>query len=313
MSKQQLESRSDKLLPTVDVLSHLLIQWLKKHYHVFNVNETKPSTILTFDVDIAYAIKAKPLVRQVGAMTKELFSMKFSNLNNRIQVLMGKRKDPFDVYDYLEELAGTVPFPMMFFFHVHSQGKYDKAVNVNSRSFSNLVKRISRFAHVGIHPSYAGGQDAYRIMKEKNVLEQIIGRKITHSRHHFLRILIPNTYIQLVYAGIEEDFSMGFAQYHWWRAGTTKSFRFFDAKDDVCMPLKVHPISVMDGTLAEYLNMPIKQANQTIHAIMAQVKEQNGCFIPLWHNETISNTGKWKHWREGVFEPMIQSMKTMSK
>jgi hypothetical protein len=102
---------------------------------------------------------------------------------------------------------------------------------------------------------------------------------------------------------------MGFADQTGWRAGTCRPFRIFDLDLNKPLPLKTHPISVMDGTLREYLKLTPTQAMQKMQEIIRITMDNHGEFIPLWHNESLSNTGKWSGWNENVFMPMVKLMK----
>ncbi len=69
--------------------------------------------------------------------------------------------------------------------------------------------------------------------------------------------------------------------------------------------LKVHPFAVMDGTLKDYLNTSTDEAIEIIEKLIIEVKKVNGCFISLWHNESLSNQGKWKDWLE-VYKHLLK-------
>ncbi len=295
--------------PLADINASLISRWLVHHYPDLQHQPKKPSVLLSFDIDIAWAFRNKPFIRQSGAFAKDILSGNFNKFANRISVLRGKKKDPFDIYQNLELLFQTTQIPMIFFFQMRSEGRYDKAVRVKSREFSHLVRNLSEFAEIGIHPSYSGGQNKEMIIEEKAILEDIIGTAIRKSRQHFLKLHIPKTPRILSEAGISDDYSMGFADQIGWRAGTCRPFRIFDLELNKSLPLKTHPISVMDGTLREYLNLTPTQAMQKMQEIIRITMDNHGEFIPLWHNESLSNTGKWSGWNENVFMPMVKLMK----
>jgi hypothetical protein len=292
--------------PFADIYSAALSAWIQTHFPDLKPTPKLSSELLSFDIDIAWALKNKPFIRQTGAIARDIVSGYFQKFLQRMNVMRGKIKDPFDVYDDMEALAQKTSIPMIFFFQVCSKGKYDKAVNVKSREFSVLVKRISEFAIIGIHPSYSGGQNADKIIAEKKILEDITGKPVKHSRHHFLKLNIPQTARVLCEAGISDDYTMGFADAPGWRAGTCKPFRIFDIEQNITLPLTTHPITIMDGTLGEYLKLNHDQAFERIAQLYSITQQYMGEFIPLWHNETLSNTGKWKGWKHRVFDPMIQ-------
>jgi hypothetical protein len=61
----------------------------------------------------------------------------------------------------------------------------------------------------------------------------------------------------------------------------------------------------MDVTLNQYLKLNIDEAVELIAKIIKKVKEVNGTFISLWHNESLSDHGNWKGW-EPVYKQMLE-------
>lgn len=60
----------------------------------------------------------------------------------------------------------------------------------------------------------------------------------------------------------------------------------------------------MDSTLRKYLKLNPTQAVMLIHDLMESVKIVDGTFYSLWHNESLSETGHWKDWKQ-VYEKML--------
>ena len=133
----------------------------------------------------------------------------------------------------------------------------------------------------------------------------MIHSEVIRSRQHFLRLDLPFTYRRLIDLGIKEDYSMGFASQVGFRAGTSLSFYFYDLDIEVETTLLIHPFAVMDGTLNEYMELPIDDAQHLVKELIDKVKSVNGTFISLWHNETLSDMNLWKGWRQ-VYEYMIK-------
>ncbi len=309
IAEKSLVAKNNTLhIPVVDVFTDALKKWLAGYFPELVFPPKRPSAILTFDIDIAFALKAKPFLRQTGKFAEELGTLQFGRLSERIAVLSGFRRDPFDIYDDLEKLSLETHIPMIFFFHVVSGGKFDRAAQTNCKDFKNLVKKISEFATIGIHPSYSCGQNSKNIIREKSILEEITGNEVIHSRQHFLRLSLPQTARELAKAGIRYDFTMGYAEEPGWRAGTCKPFKLFNAATNEVLPLTTFPVSFMDGTLREHLNLTTDEAVRMISEILAITQKFNGTFVPLWHNETISETGKWKGWRHNVYDLMIGAL-----
>ena len=54
----------------------------------------------------------------------------------------------------------------------------------------------------------------------------------------------------------------------------------------------------MDGTLRDYLQLSNKGAYEVILKLAKEVKKVDGTFITIFHNETLSNRGRWKRWKK---------------
>jgi hypothetical protein len=52
----------------------------------------------------------------------------------------------------------------------------------------------------------------------------------------------------------------------------------------------------MDGTLKDYLSMTTKKSFDTIEKLVEEVKKVDGTFITIFHNESLSGTGRWLNW-----------------
>ena len=100
---------------------------------------------------------------------------------------------------------------------------------------------------------------------------------------------------------------MGYAQHFGFRAGTCTPFYFYDLDFEIQTPLKVFPFAVMDGTLKEYLNLTTKRSFDEIYKLAEEVKKVNGTFITVFHNESVSGTGKWKGW-DDKFVEMLEKL-----
>ena len=70
------------------------------------------------------------------------------------------------------------------------------------------------------------------------------------------------------------------------RASICTPFYFYDIEVESSTNLKVHPFSVMDATLKYYLNLHPNEALAHIQTIIDEIKNVNGHFISVWHNET---------------------------
>jgi hypothetical protein len=110
----------------------------------------------------------------------------------------------------------------------------------------------------GGNPSFLFSEREKNLITEIQRLETITGEKVKRSRQHFLKLTLPETYRRLIGAGIEEDFSMGYASHPGFRAGTCTPFFFYDLPREQPTTLKVVPFQMMDVMLRDYLQLNLK-------------------------------------------------------
>ena len=261
--------------------------------------------INTIDIDNAYCYLEKGLLRTVGAICRSLLQFDFDPIPKRIRVLLGKEKDPYDTFDYLLGLQKKYDFESIYFFLLADYGYNDKNIAHTSKKFQALVKTMADYVKVGIHPSWASNLDTHKLSKEISRLEAIVNREVIRSRQHFLRLDLPNTYRRLIDLGILQDYTMGYASQVGFRAGTSLPFYFYDLDMEMQTTLMLHPFAVMDGTLNEYMELPVDDAQYLVKELLDYVKEVDGVFISLWHNETLCENRHWKDWRQ-VYEYTIE-------
>ena len=61
----------------------------------------------------------------------------------------------------------------------------------------------------------------------------------------------------------------------------------------------------MDATLKYYLNLHPNEALANIQTIIDEIKNVNGHFISVWHNETWSDYKEWSGW-SSLYEQMLE-------
>ncbi len=260
--------------------------------------------ISTIDIDNAYAYLYKGTVRTIGATMRDLFKLDVNENIKRFQALTGE-KDPFDTYGYLDALHKQYGIEPLWFFLVGNYNTYDKNLPLDNEAFQELIKEISEVAEIGIHPSYESNKSFDQLKKEFDYLSGISKKPITKSRQHYLKLLFTETYQNLIKLGIKEDYTLGYATDVGFRAGTCTPFNFYDLYNEKETDLKIYPFQVMDTTLNQYLKLDVDEAVNKIGEIIQKVKQVNGTFISLWHNESLSDHGHWKGW-EPVYKKMLE-------
>ena len=184
-------------------------------------------------------------------------------------------------------------------------GLNDKNISVNSRRLHSLIKSIADYFEVGIHPGFGSNQHKNKLKTEHRRLEVILKREVTKSRQHFLKISFPDTYRNLIELNITDDYTMGFASMAGFRSSICTSFYFYDLDLEIKSPLKIHPFAVMEATLNDYMQLSPQDAIKELKLLIDEVREVDGTFSSLWHNESLSDSKNWIGWRT-VYEEMVK-------
>ncbi|MFN7013360.1 MAG: polysaccharide deacetylase family protein, partial [Bacteroidia bacterium] len=261
--------------------------------------------ISTIDVDSAYAYKEKGLVRTLGGIGKSIISFNLNELKERINVLIGKQKDPYDTFNYLQYISEKYKLNSIYFFLLADYGLNDKNVPFQSTLLQKQIHSISDYAEVGIHPSYGSNSNKQKLQIEHQRLEKILNRHITKSRQHFLKLSLPCTYRNLIELNITDDYTMGYASMPGFRASIANAFNFYDLDSETETKLRIHPFMIMEGTFKYYLNQSPEDFLMNAKKLIDETKKVNGEFISLWHNDSLSDTGIWSGWRK-AYEEMIK-------
>lgn len=291
--------------PLVNIWAGWIKELLLKKYPDLIFPEKKFEFISTIDIDNAYAYREKGFARTIGGYLKSLSTFNIPEIAERTRVLTGNEKDPYDTYDFQLEILKKYNFKSIYFFLLGDYGVNDKNLPIESKKFQALIKMLGDYAEIGIHPSYGSNKNREQLKKEVNRLSKVLHRDVTKSRQHFLKLTLPETYRNLIDLDITDDYTMGFASQVGFRASICTAFNFYDLDNELETKLKVHPFSVMEGTLKYYMKVHPEDAMQKIKPLIDEAKAVNGVFISLWHNDTINNQTIWQGW-QAVYEDMVK-------
>lgn len=290
--------------PLVDHYALLLAVHLRRRWPELPMPQRQYRFVPTIDVDQMYAYRSKGFFRTIFAFGRAVKSRQWHELKQHVKVLRGKSIDPFDTFDYLQEVHKKSGGEPRYFFLLGDYGGYDNAHSPFIEVFKELVKSTADHFLVGLHPSYRSNFYPALIDRERRLLEEILHRPVTMSRQHFLKVTLPGTYQQLIKRDFEADFSMAYASRPGFRSGTASIHPFYDLDIESPTSLLVYPTCVMDITLQQYLQLDTAQAILKIKKLIAEVKAVEGTFVSLWHNSSLGDYGPWRGWRQ-VYEALL--------
>ncbi len=288
-------------LPLINIWVKDLAKKLEEQYPTFHVQFSTFNFQPTYDIDIAYSYKYKGLLRNAGGFLK-------SPSLERISVLLGSKRDPFDAYDWLDELHRQHHLqPLYFFLVAEKNGIYDKNILPHKDIMWKLVKRYGNKYRVGLHPSWESGDSPSLLKKEKEQLEAMVGMDqtaqsrqthINSSRQHYIRFNLPQDYQRLIEAGITDDYSMGYGSINGFRASVASSFYWYDLEKEEQTNLRIHPFCFMDAnSFYEQKHSPSEAFDELIH-YYTQCKAVGGTLITIWHNNFLGRDKMFYGWKE---------------
>ena len=264
--------------------------------------------IPTYDIDIAFSYLHKGITRNAGGLVRSLLKGELAAIKDRIDVLTKKKEDPFDVYEWLYALHLKFSLqPYYFFLVADSSGEYDKNVDPHHAEMQELIRYHAVGYNVGIHPSWQSGDDMALLEEEIKTLENIINRKVVHSRQHYIRFTLPDTYRQLVAQGILNEFSMGYGTINGFRASIASPFYWYDLSAETKTPLLVYPFCFMDANAFYEQKLTPSQAFNEIQYYHDIIKKIDGTMISIWHNHFFGNDKMFEGWKE-VYEVFLEEV-----
>jgi len=282
-------------LPLVNIWANEFQKVIIDTFPGLKVSSRVSRFLPTYDIDIAWKFKHRSFYRTLGGFVKSIVKGEFKEGLQRIEVLFGFEKDPYDVYEWLDALHLNYNINPEYFYLIANKiiGK-DKNIHPSKKAYQDLIANQSSTNNVGIHPSWQSGDDVNVLKDELATMEKITGKPVYKSRFHYLRFNLPNDYEKLIDLGIIEDYSMGYGTINGFRASVSTPFYWYNLKNETVTPLKVYPFCWMDATCYYQLHHSAKEAFEELCAFKNIVHQCNGDFIILSHNNFFSDEMEWK-------------------
>jgi hypothetical protein len=286
--------------PVIDLWSRELAKAFLKKFPTIAFKRNEYKALMTIDTDEPFAYLGRNIFESLGELIHEKKGISGS-VNNRYRVITKEQKDPFDVFDYMIGSIERNNTDTKFFFPVGDRSKYDDNPSWKNEEYRKLILKIAEKFPVGLHPSFLAGRENKAINSEAKRLGTIIGQNISLSRFHYLRLFMPDSYINAISAGISEDYSMGYPDEAGFRAGIARPFFFYDIINDKRTNLRIVPFQIMDAALCNHKQLSPDSAMEIIAGMINETRSAGGLFVSIWHNTTLLDDEKWRHWRK-VFE-----------
>jgi len=297
---------SESILFKMDCLQRPLVdEWLwafnKYLEKKFSCSiQTKPYSCLpSYDIDLVYKYKRKTVFVLIVKLIQSIYKANFRESKQLIRFLLFIETDPYDSFPFIKKLHQKIQLkPLYFLLCALEKTAYDRNVHPHKKWMKKLMRILLEIGNVGLHPSYYSYNNKVLLNNEKGALENVLEKEIPLSRQHYIRLCLPQTYRILESLSITDDFSMGYASELGFRAGTGRSFLWYDLEKETCSELRVHPFCFMDATAHYYKNLTAEEAFTRLETMNAILKKTNSKLMLVMHNYALGNDQEWEAWQK---------------
>lgn len=274
---------------------------LERKFPTINCQLSTFGFLPTYDIDIAWSFKRKGIIRNIGGFIQ-------SPSLNRLAVLAGLKKDPFDSYEFLRDLHKQQKLDPVYFFLVATSGsQYDKNISPYNHSMWQLIKRHAKKYSIGLHPSWKSNDNTSILKKEKKILETAADTTITKSRQHYIKFTLPQTFESLMETGITDDYSMGYGSINGFRASVASSFYWYNLQTDKATAFRLHPFCFMDANSFYEQKQNAEASLAELLHYYEECKKVNGQMITIFHNNFLGTGKQFTGWKE-LYEKFISQL-----
>ena len=152
----------------------------------------------------------------------------------------------------------------------------------NSKIADTIRHLDSKGWEIGLHGSYNSYRNLDLLKKEKQKLENVLGKPVTGVRQHYLNLNIPETWIIQKNAGFLYDSSFGIKNEIGFPIGNYHPF--VDNKSEML----ILPIALMDGYLFKHSKDYDDAWNKCLK-IIDEAEENNALMVVIWHQRVFND------------------------
>ncbi|NIN00129.1 MAG: hypothetical protein GTO24_19260 [candidate division Zixibacteria bacterium] len=259
-------------------------------------NAEKLAVCLTHDVDIIKKWYLYSMVRCLELIRSGRLSSLLKTFWSLSKGLFSG-KNPALAFEQITSAEENFSFKSSFYFMTGRPGvksvlSSDLTYDLASPEILDRAKELlSKGLEVGLHASYHTFLNSRLLWEEKEELRRLVGSPVRGIRQHFLRLRIPQSWIDHQDCHFSYDTSLGFADQSGYRASFAFPFDVYDLQNDRKLDLLELPLAVMDRTYSKYLSFSPKQIKEDIISRFQELEGLGGMVTILWHTHMVDELG----------------------
>jgi hypothetical protein len=291
--------------PVIDLWAWELAKSLLRKFQTLTFRRKEFRTLLTFDVGPPSESPGRHLMGSISGFLHNLTSSAGHAADHHRSTGKGE-KDPYEVLEYIFSRIESTGTDCKFFLPVGDNSKYDRNPSWKNDEYRKVMLNISGRYEVCLRLSYHAADNLSLAGKEQKRLMSVISREVDHSRLHHLKPLIPGPYGNIEKSGMREDYSMGYPEEPGFRAGTARSFYFYNLHEEKQSGLKIIPFQFRNTSAGGERCMDPGSTRTVIRKLLDATRKAGGTFVSIWHSASLAENEQCRGWRE-VFEYLLEN------
>ena len=310
--------RTDKRsfdIPIVNILFNELEQLITENFPLLTFGE-KQEPVIDLSHDVDYLKKTVQLrLKQTAFNTYNTIKNVFKpaqfikHLSKTISFAVSSPS--YWCFDYWQDLEKKHHRRSTFYVYVKTGRKdfrswlidpsYD--IQTDTKLQAKLKELKDNGFEIGLHGSYYSAKEFSRLKEEKEILENILGCKVTKTRQHWLNYfenVTPFNHNRL----FQTDSTLGWNDRMGFRSGIASAYRPYNFKEKKAFNYTIIPQVIMDSNVYEYSSDPLifKKAKKLI-ALSKQISKTT-CISISWHQRVCSPDYKWHTFYEELLNDL---------
>ncbi len=279
--------------PVVNYYSRLLKEEMERYFGIQIESRTYSGSscaiALTHDVDFITFLSMRMIRREmfgIALLNRHMLgsTQRMSKLLFPLFALFGYDYPKMGLH-FLRNTEESNSVTSTFFIKTGATGKQDIPYNYRSRGMRSFMKSVSDSGfEIGIHPSMSTYVSVDDFVREKNRLQDVLGRPVRSVRQHYLRFAAGRTIEIWEKAGMKHDSTLGFSREVGFRNSIAFPYPLFNFTEDRVSDVTELPLMLMDGTLSENKTISSEQAHERMKDLVRETKSANGAAAILFHN-----------------------------
>ncbi|MBQ1176627.1 MAG: hypothetical protein IIX52_03575 [Paludibacteraceae bacterium] len=257
-------------------------------------------------IDSMFKYQNNAFVNNAYQFFGNLFKGRWTAIKTQIKAILRITEDPYCNFSSLLQLHNRNNVSPIFFLRVAYESWWRSPIYALSITYRKLLSHNYMFE---LHASPMAAKDLAKLLSERKKLYKITKSQVTMNCYHQLAFSLPQSYRNLLKTSFKEDYSMAYPNHNGFRASTCTPYKYYDLEKEDYYKLTLHPVAVHDEAL-RCLTCSREDMYKMIMSLAKEVRKVNGEFVSVFHNDVLSESGRWRHWLS-MYESSIRTIASM--